>query len=310
VIFIATANVKANIPPPLLDRMEVIEIPGYIPTEKVEIAARHLVPKQLRHNGLTKTQLRIAKPALRSIVLSYTREAGVRNLERVIGKVCRKVAAQVARGAVRKVSVNAKNLAEFLGPPQFESDLVSRTQRPGVAVGLAWTPFGGDVLFIEATRMKGRGTLRVTGQLGDVMKESTQIALSYVRAHADQLKISPEVFESSEIHLHFPAGAVPKDGPSAGVTIATALVSLLSNNGEGKPVKPRVAMTGEMTLRGNVLPVGGLREKVVAAKRSGVRTVIVPQRNEKDLTTVPDYVMKGMTIHLAQTFDDVLAHAF
>ncbi|MBW2526572.1 MAG: endopeptidase La [Deltaproteobacteria bacterium] len=310
VIFIATANVKASIPPPLLDRMEVIEIPGYIPTEKVEIAARHLVPKQLEHNGLRKAQLKISKPALRSVVLSYTREAGVRNLEREIGKICRKVAAQVARGAARKVSVSAKNLSDFLGPAQFESDLVSRTQRPGVAVGLAWTPFGGDVLFIEATRMKGRGSLRVTGQLGDVMKESTQIALSYVRAHAAELRISPDAFESAEIHIHFPAGAVPKDGPSAGVTIATTLVSLLSRGGKGKPVKARVAMTGELTLRGNVLPVGGIREKIVAAKRSGVKTVIIPKRNEKDLTEVPDYVQKGMTIHLAETFDDVLARAF
>jgi ATP-dependent Lon protease len=276
----------------------------------VEIAVRHLLPKQLAQNGLGPKQLRVGRPALHAIVTGHTREAGVRNLEREIGKLCRKVAAGVARGRRKAVTVKLADLAKYLGPPRFESDLVSRCRQPGVAVGLAWTPFGGEVLFIEATLMKGTGGLRVTGQLGDVMKESTQIALSYVRSRADKLDISPEVFERSEIHMHFPAGAVPKDGPSAGITITTALVSLLTRQGKGRSVRARVAMTGEMTLRGDVLPVGGLREKIVAAKQAGVKTIILPKRNEQDLGEIPAYVRKGLSIRLVETFDQVIDLAF
>ena len=310
VIFIATANVKSSIPAPLLDRMEVIELPGYIPREKVEIAVRHLLPKQLEHNGLKPKQLQLGRSAIRAIVLGHTREAGVRNLEREIGKICRKVAARVARGKRRPVLVEADNLTAYLGPPRFESDFGTRCQRPGVAVGLAWTPFGGEVLLIEVARMKGTGGLRVTGQLGDVMKESTQIALSYVRSKAEQLDIPATLFEQSELHIHFPAGAVPKDGPSAGITITTALVSLLTRGGKGRSIRANVAMTGEMTLRGDVLPIGGLREKLVAAKQAGVKTVILPRRNQKDLGEIPEYLRKGLRIALVDTFDEVLETAF
>src|SRR3989454_5541867 len=305
VMFVTTANVLDTIPPPLRDRMEVIELAGYTEEEKLEIARRHLIPKQLRENGLTAENLRFEDDALMRIIRAYTREAGLRNFEREIGRVCRKIARAITEGRTEPVLCTVAKVREYLGPERFFSEMAERTEEPGVAVGLAWTPNGGDILFIESTRMAGKKSLTLTGSLGDVMKESAQAALSYIRSRADRLGIAPDFFESSDLHVHVPAGAIPKDGPSAGVTIATSLASLLT----ARPVRPNVAMTGEITLRGKVLPVGGIKEKVLAAKRAGVESVILPRRNEKDLEEIPEDVRRSMHFTFVETMDEVLDEA-
>jgi len=308
VLFITTANVMDGVPAPLRDRMEIINLAGYTEEEKVAIAQRHLVPKQAREHGLAPgTDIVFEREAIRLLARGYTREAGVRSLEREIASVCRKVARRRAEGDTEAVRVTPDVVVSFLGVPRFELEEVEqRTRVPGVVTGLAWTPAGGDVLFVEATRMRGAHTLTLTGQLGDVMKESVQAALSWVRSHAGALGIDPEFWERSDVHVHVPAGAIPKDGPSAGVTMATALVSLLT----GRPVRSDLAMTGEISLSGRVLPVGGIKEKVLAAHRAGLRTVVLPRRNEKNLLEdVPPVVRQSLTVHLADTIGDVLAVA-
>jgi len=305
VLFTTTANVADTVPAPLRDRMEVIPLAGYTEEEKIRIAQTHLVPKQAREHGLLPdTAIAFEPEALRLLARGYTREAGVRNLEREIASVCRKVARQHAEGRAEPVRVTPDVVTSFLGVPKFEyEELEERTRVPGVAVGLAWTPAGGDILFIEATRMKGKGSLTLTGQLGDVMKESAQAALSWVRSHTTGLEIAPDFWETSDLHVHVPAGAIPKDGPSAGITITTALVSLLM----GRPVRPGLAMTGEVSLAGRVLPVGGIKEKVLAAHRAGIRTLILPKRNEKNLIEdVPTDVRGVMTIHLVDSVQGVV----
>ena len=305
VLFIATANVLETIPGPLLDRTEVIRIDGYTDVEKVEIARDHLLPRQTRTAGLEPEEISVTEDALASVVDRYTREAGVRNLERQLGKLTRKAATKVAGGAQTPLQVGDDELVEFLGKPKVWKDEVSdRTDVPGVATGLAVTGAGGDVLFIEATAMDGEAGLTLTGQLGDVMKESAQIALSYVKGHAGQLGVDPESLDR-RFHLHVPAGAIPKDGPSAGITMTTALVSLLT----GRTVKPTVGMTGEVTLQGKVLPIGGVKQKVLAAHRAGLTEVILPRRNEVDIDDIPEKVRDEMTIHIADTLDDVIAIA-
>src|SRR5262245_17760737 len=305
VLFITTANVIDAVPPPLRDRMEVIHLAGYTEEEKVRIALQHLAPRQAREHGLmVGRDVQFTPESLRLIARGYTREAGVRNLEREIAGVCRKVARQRAEGRTDAVIVTPDLVRSFLGAPRFEfEELEERTRVPGVAVGMAWTPAGGDLLFIEATRMKGKGTLALTGQLGDVMKESGQTAMSWIRAHARELGVSPDFWETSDLHVHVPAGAIPKDGPSAGVTMTVALASLLT----GRRVRPDLAMTGEVSLSGRVLPVGGIKEKVLAAHRAGVRTVILPRRNEKNLVEdVPPAVRDVMTFHLVDSVSEAL----
>jgi ATP-dependent Lon protease len=308
VMFVTTANTLDTIPPALRDRMEVIQLAGYTEAEKLEIAKRYLVPRQVERNGLTSSRITFTDAALKTIVSDYTREAGVRQLEREIGSVCRKVARQVAEGSVkRKVSITEPKVQELLGKRRFFSETRRRTSRPGVATGLAWTPVGGEVLFIEATAMPGSDRLTITGQLGDVMKESAQAALSYVRSNA--LELFPELpedwFEKHEIHIHVPAGAIPKDGPSAGVAMVTALASLLS----GRPVRSDVAMTGEITLTGLVLPIGGLKEKSLAAQRNGIRRVIAPALNEQDIDDIPEHLRKDLEFVFVSTVDEVLEAA-
>jgi ATP-dependent Lon protease len=305
VLFLTTANVLDPIPPALRDRMEVLELPGYTEEEKLQIAERHLVPKQISENGLGNIKIEFTKEAVSEIIRSYTREAGLRNLEREIGRVCRKIARALTEGETAPERVTPDMLHRFLGPRKFFSEAAERTQEPGVATGLAWTPNGGDILFIESTRMNGQKGVTITGSLGDVMKESAQAALSYVRSRAAQLGIAPDFFEKSDLHIHVPAGAIPKDGPSAGVTIAASLASLLS----ARPVRSDVAMTGEITLRGKVLPVGGVKEKVLAARRAGIKTVILPRRNESDLEDIPEEARKEMEFVFVDTVDEVLRHA-
>jgi ATP-dependent Lon protease len=308
VIFVTTANALDTIPGPLRDRMEIIQLAGYTEGEKLEIARRYLVPRQIERNGLNSARIGFTDPGLRTIIADYTREAGVRQLEREIGTVCRKVARQVAEGTLaRKVTVTEPRVRELLGKRRFHAEARRRTARPGVATGLAWTPVGGEVLFIEATAMPGSGQLTITGQLGDVMRESAQAALSYVRANAAQLlsDLPADWFAGHDIHIHVPAGAIPKDGPSAGVTMVTALASLLT----GRPVRADVAMTGEVTLTGQVLPIGGLKEKALAAQRNGIRTVIAPQRNEQDIDEIPEHLRNTMTFVFVATIDEVLATA-
>jgi ATP-dependent Lon protease len=306
VMFVATANISDPIPPPLKDRMEVLEIPGYTRREKLAIAKQHLLPKQLEEHGLTTAQLDIQDTAIEEIIDQWTREAGVRNLERQIASVIRGVAVKVAEGetALRKVST-ADDLREFLGAPKFTSEVAERTEETGVATGLAWTSVGGEILFIEATRMYGTGKLQLTGQLGDVMKESAQAALSFVRTNAEKYGIMKDFLEKSDVHIHIPAGAMPKDGPSAGVTMFTALVSMLS----GIRVRHDVAMTGEITLRGRVLPIGGLKEKVLAAHRAGIKRVIIPERNKPDLDEVPKEVQDELEFVPVSRMDQVLEAA-
>ncbi len=301
VVFIATANVLDTIPPPLRDRMEVIELPGYTVDDKLAIARRYLVPRQRGEHGLSAKQISITTGALRKLIESYTREAGVRNLEREIGALCRWTARKIAEGETAKVSIGVKQVPEVLGPERRTLDTALRTAVPGVATGLAWTPTGGDILFIEATAMPGKGGLLLTGQLGEVMKESAQAAVSFVRSKAEDLHVDPDFFAKHDLHIHIPAGAIPKDGPSAGVTLFTALVSLLS----GRPVKSEVAMTGEITLRGMVLPVGGIKDKVLAAHRAGVKTIILPEQNRRDLIEVPDKVKKALKFVYAERMDQV-----
>jgi ATP-dependent Lon protease len=305
VMFVTTANVLDPVPPALRDRMEVIELAGYTEEEKVEIARRHLIPKQLHENGLTADNLRFEADSLVQIIRAYTREAGLRNLEREVGSVCRKVARAITEGRTEPVVCTADKVREYLGPERFFSELAERTEEPGVAVGLAWTPNGGDILFVESTRMAGKKTLTLTGHLGEVMKESAQAALSWVRSRAERLGIPPDFFENTDIHVHVPHGAIPKDGPSAGVTIATSLASLLT----GRHVRPTVALSGEITLRGKVEPVGGIKEKVLAAKRAGIETVILPRRNEKDLEDVPEAARRALRFVFVETMDEVLEHA-
>jgi ATP-dependent Lon protease len=307
VMFITTANILDTVPPALRDRMEVLELPGYTEDEKAKISVEHLVPKQVKNHGLTPDQIAFADQALRAVVRGYTREAGVRNLEREIGALCRKVARRRAEGREEAVTISPEVVAELLGAPRFlDEEVEERTRKPGVAIGLAWTPTGGDVLFVEATRMTGTGTLTLTGHLGDVMKESARAALSWVRTHARDLDIDADFFKSAEIHLHVPSGAIPKDGPSAGVTMVTALASELS----GRTVRGDVAMTGEITLSGRVLPVGGVKEKVLAARRVGLREVILPRQNEKNVKEdFSDDLRREITIHLVTTIDEVLALA-
>jgi ATP-dependent Lon protease len=307
VLFVTTANVMDTVPAPLRDRMEIIHLAGYTEEEKVSIARRHLVPRQAREHGLTLEDIEFTPEALRLLTRGYTREAGVRSLEREIAGVCRKVARRRAEGQQEPTRVTPDLVTSFLGAPRFElEELEERTRVPGVATGLAWTPVGGDFLLVEATRMPGRHTLTLTGQLGDVMKESAQTALAWVRSHAGTLGIPSDFWSHSDVHVHVPAGAIPKDGPSAGVTMVTALVSLLT----GRPVRPALAMTGEVSLSGRVLPVGGIKEKILAAHRAGVRTVILPRRNEKNLMEdVPAVVRDAMTFHLVDSIPEVLDKA-
>jgi len=305
VMFICTANVIDNIPGPLRDRMEIIDLPGYTEDEKFEIAKRYLVKRQLTANGLTADQAEFTDEALHAIIRDYTREAGVRQLEREIGTALRSVAMQIAEGTATKVIVTPEDLHEMLGPRRFENEVAMRTSVPGVATGLAWTPVGGDILFIEATRTPGSGRLILTGQLGDVMKESAQAALSIVKNRAAALEIDPARFEKSDIHIHVPAGATPKDGPSAGVAMLLALVSLMTE----RTVRSDTAMTGEISLRGLVLPIGGVKEKTLAALRAGIRTVMLPRRNEKDLEDVPAEARARLEIVFLDRVEDAVRAA-
>ena len=304
VLFITTANVLDPVPPALRDRMEVLEIPGYTEEEKLLIARDHLVQKQIKNHGLTPEQLQLTDDAVRLVIRGYTREAGVRNLEREIGALCRKAARRRAEGNESPLAITPDIVVEMLGAPKFmDEEMEERTKEPGVAIGLAWTPAGGDVLFIEVSRMAGTGSLTLTGQLGEVMKESGRAALSWFRAHAGTYGADPDFFKTSEVHLHVPSGAIPKDGPSAGVTIVTALASELTR----RPVRGDIAMTGEITLSGRVLPVGGIKEKVLAARRVGIREVILPRQNEKNVKEdLGEDLRKDMTIHFVQTIDEVL----
>jgi ATP-dependent Lon protease len=283
--------------------MEVLELPGYTEEDKLQIARRFLLPRQRAANGVDRIQLEVPDETLLGLIRSYTREAGVRNLEREIGALCRKTARRVAEGSASEpVVVRPDELPELLGPVRFEPELAERAGAPGVAVGLAWTPAGGDILFIEATRMPGRGKLSLTGSLGDVMRESAEAARTWLRAHADELRLEPTLFEASDLHVHVPAGAVPKDGPSAGVAMVTSLASLLT----GRVLPPDVAMTGEITLRGKVLPVGGIKEKLLAAKRAGIRRVLLPERNRRDVSEIPPDLLKGLELDYVGTVDEVL----
>jgi len=305
VLFLTTANLLDTIPPALRDRMEILELPGYTEEEKLQIVERHLIRKQLIENGLGDFKIEFTRPALAEIIRSYAREAGLRNLEREIARVCRKIARSITEGETAPEQITPEMLQRYLGPPKFFAEVAERTNEPGVATGLAWTSNGGDIIFIESTRMNGQKGLLLTGSLGDVMKESAQAALSYIRSRADRLGLAPDFYDKSDIHVHVPAGAIPKDGPSAGVTIAASLVSLLT----GRPVRSDVAMTGEITLRGKVLPVGGIKEKVLAARRAGIRTVILPRRNESDLEDIPAELRAEMETIFVDTVDEVLSHA-
>ncbi len=305
VMFIGTANVMATVPPALRDRMEVIEIPGYTQAEKLRIAQRHLIPRQLKENGLKADQLKFQPAALREIIAHYTREAGVRELERQVGAICRAFAARVAANKAKSQTVTVKQLADYLGPAEYESELAQRTSVPGVATGLAYTAYGGEIIFIEVTAFPGKGQLMLTGHIGDVMRESALAALSLVKSRAGEFGIDGKRFANTDIHVHVPAGAVPKDGPSAGVAIATAMSSLLL----GRPVRSDVAMTGEITLRGLVLPVGGIKEKVLAARQAGIRKIILPERNRRNLPDVPPESRKGLEFVFARTIDEVLKAA-
>ena len=302
VMFITTANYQDAIPPALRDRMEILDFSGYIEDEKIKIAQQHLLPKQIEENGLNKKEVSLDKAAISELIRSYTRESGVRNLEREIANVLRKVARDLVEKTAKRIRVTKAKVLEYLGAPRFYSELAERTTKPGVVTGLAWTAAGGDILFIESSKMKGKGGLTLTGQLGDVMKESATAALTYVRSHTDILGIPDDFHEKTDIHVHVPAGAIPKDGPSAGVSMFTSIVSLMT----GKPVKDKVAMTGEITLRGNVLPIGGVKEKVTAAHRSGIKHIILPDHNKKDLEEIPDHIKKDLNFYFAKEIMDVI----
>jgi len=302
VMFITTANYQDAIPPALRDRMEILDFSGYIEDEKIKIAQRHLIPKQIEENGLAKNEVSLDKAAISELVRSYTRESGVRNLEREIANVLRKVARDMVEKTIKKIRVTKAKVLDYLGAPRFYSELAERTTKPGVVTGLAWTAAGGDILFVESSKMKGKGNLTLTGQLGDVMKESATAALTYVRSHTDILCIPEDFHEKTDVHVHVPAGAIPKDGPSAGVSMFTSIVSLLTD----KSVMDKLAMTGEITLRGNVLPIGGVKEKVTAAHRSGIKHIILPDHNKKDLEEIPNHIKKDLNFYFAKEIMDVI----
>ena len=302
VMFITTANVLDTIPPALRDRMEVLNLLGYTEDDKIKIANRYLIPRQRKAHGLKSDQIVFTKGVIKHIIGGYTREAGLRNLEREIASVCRGVASKIAEGDVTSAIINVHNVSKYLGPVKMILETRARVSTPGVVIGLAWTPNGGDILFIEATAMKGGKNLTLTGQLGDVMKESATAALSFIRSNATAMGIAEDFFEKLDIHLHIPAGAIPKDGPSAGVTMLTALASLLT----GKLIRKDLAMTGEITLRGQVLPVGGIKEKVLAAHRAGIKTIILPKWNEKDLEEIPKKIQKEIQFHFVDKMLDVV----
>ena len=302
VMFISTANYPDNIPHALYDRMEMLDFRGYIDDEKVKIAQKHLIPKQIKENGLTPKQVKFNESGIKEVIRSYTRESGVRSLEREISNVLRKIAVDVINKKVKTVTVSKKVVNDYLGIPKFQSDLAERTTKPGVVTGMAWTAAGGDILFVESSKMKGKGILTLTGQLGDVMKESAAAAFTYVKSHTDILGLKEDFAEKMDIHVHCPAGAIPKDGPSAGVGMFTSLVSLLTN----KPVKSKLSMTGEITLRGNVLAIGGVKEKVTAAHRAGIRTIVLPFANKRDLEEIPEHIKKDLTFHFAKELMDVI----
>jgi ATP-dependent Lon protease len=304
-MFITTANILDPIPPALRDRMEVIEFPGYIEEEKLEIARRFLVPRQLMENGLDNTKLHFSDESLRQIIREYTYEAGVRNMEREIANVCRKIARRVADGKPVPQRVTAQSLLRYLGPPQFVYGLAEQEDEIGVAMSIAWTEAGGDIMPVEVTLMEGKGMLMLTGQLGEIMQESAQAALSYARSRAKELGINGRSFDKVDIHIHVPEGAIPKDGPSAGITMATALISALSRC----PVRHDVGMTGEITLRGRVLPIGGFKEKVLAAHRAGLKTVILPKRNKKDMVEIPNKVKRDLEFIFVDQMREVLETA-
>lgn len=306
VMFITTANILDTIPPALRDRMEVLELPGYTEDEKIQIAQKYTIPKQLSAHGLQEVQLSFSKEAIREIVKFYTKEAGLRNMEREIATVCRAVAKGIAEGTSQQVVITPEVISKYLGPFRYYPDLAERTSIPGVAVGLAWTPAGGDIIFVEATKMKGGKNLSLTGQLGEIMKESAQTALSYIRSKALELEIDEDFFQNYDIHIHVPAGAIPKDGPSAGVTMFTALTSLL----KGLPVRSDLAMSGEITLRGSVLPVGGIKEKVLAANLAGIKTIVLPKKNEKDLEDIPKNIKEALEFKFVQKMDEIIPIAF
>jgi len=308
VLFICTANMLDTVPAPLLDRMEIIPLQGYSEEEKVHIANRYLIPRQIKENGIAPERIEFPEESVRHLIRHYTREAGVRKLEQVIGTVCRKEARRVVEGKKEKLAVTREIVKEFLGNIQVrvETEVAERVKRSGVAVGLAWTPAGGDILFIEANRMKGKGSFTMTGQIGEVMQESMQAALTWVRSNSAMLGLAEDFTREIDLHIHVPAGAIPKDGPSAGVTMATVLASLLTDT----PVRPLTAMTGEITLSGNVLPVGGIKEKFLAARRAGVETIILPADNRQDVEEdLTPELMDGVSVHYAQHIEDVLAVA-
>ena len=306
VLFIATANSAQDIPRPLLDRMELIEVSSYTENEKMHIAKEHLVRKQIKKNGLKKDQLSISEEALSMVIRGYTREAGVRSLERKLGEICRKAAREIYEGNKKKVTVTKKNLEQFLGKEKYTFDMAGKTDEVGIVRGLAWTSVGGDTLEIEVNVMPGKGEFKLTGQLGDVMKESAQAGISYIRSVSEKFDIPKEFFKENDIHIHIPEGAVPKDGPSAGITMATAMLSAITK----KKVRADVAMTGEITLRGRVLPIGGLKEKTLAAKNAGIKTICVPKKNEKDMDEIPGEIKNGLKIVYVETMEDVLDTAF
>jgi ATP-dependent Lon protease len=305
VLFVATANFLQNIPGPLLDRLETVNFAGYTEREKLEIAKRYLVPRQVRENGLAAQQLTVSDEALSEVISSYTREAGVRQLEREIGKLGRKVARKIAGGEAESVTVLPKEIPELIGRPRVHPERKAREDQAGVATGMYYTPVGGDIMFVEASVMRGKGELLLTGQLGDVMKESARAALTYAKSHADLLGIDEETLTGTDVHIHVPAGAIPKDGPSAGITMATALVSALSR----RPARHDIAMTGEITLRGRVLPIGGVKEKVLGAVRAGIKTIILPKENAADLEDLPEDVRKTLDVHLVEELGEVLTLA-
>ena len=300
--FIATANVLETIPPPLRDRMEILDLSGYTTEQKVEIAKGYLLPRQVENHGLEPDDLRFDDEALDLMVDGWTREAGVRNLERQLAKICRKTARRIVEGETGPFTVTGDDIEELLGPRIFTPEVAERTDTPGVATGLVWTPAGGGIVFLEATKMRGKGGLTLTGSLGDVIKDSEKAALSFVRANAEALSIDPEDFDKYDLHVHVPAGATPKDGPSAGVGLATAIASIFT----GRPVSSTVAMTGEITLRGKVLPVGGVKDKVLGALRAGIETIILPEKNEKDLLEIPEEAKKELEFRFARDVMEVL----
>jgi ATP-dependent Lon protease len=306
VMFITTANMLDTIPPALRDRMEVLTLPGYTEEEKLQIAFTYLMPRQLEAHGLTAENLEITEAAMRRVVADYTREAGLRNLEREVASLCRGVAREVAEGLTTRKVLDAEDIPGYLGPAKFFRETALEHPEPGIATGLAWTPTGGDILFIEALKMPGNSRLKLTGQLGEVMQESAEAALSYIRARAPYIGVSEDFFKDTDVHIHVPSGGIPKDGPSAGVALLTALVSLFSD----RPVKKSLAMTGEITLRGHVLPVGGIKDKVLAAHRAGLQEVILPAQNAKDLEDIPATVKESLTFHFVERMDQALDDAF